>query len=137
MDARSVYDYLQKDATSTSTDNRMAIEGALLRETCRKPRSHVRWIEWLQNIANVLTKQNAEKDTLWQFLRDGLMSLQQTEQNRKLKEKKWSQVKRGDTTQKDAQKAECRKTVVAEVRKVGSGDSSGSEGHTAKKIQGV
>ena len=142
-DARSVFDYLQKDATSTSTDKRMAIEGALLRETCRKPRSHVRWIDGLQNIANVLTKHNAEKDTLRQFLRDGMMSLQQTEQNKQLKEKqrearqKRSQVKREDTTQKDAQREARRKSVVAEVQKAGDDDSSSDEAHTAKKIQGV
>ena len=142
-DARSVYDYLQKDATSTSTDKRMAIEGALLRETCRKPRSHVKWIDGLQNIANVLTKHNAEKDTLRQFLRDGMMSLQQTEENRKLKEKqrearqKRSQVKRDDTSLKDAQKAERRKTVVAEVQKANDDGDSSNDDHTAKKIQGV
>ena len=61
-DARSVYDYLQKDATSTSTDKRMAIEGALLRETVRQPNALVRWIDGVQNIANVLTKANAEKE---------------------------------------------------------------------------
>ncbi|CAJ1341757.1 unnamed protein product [Effrenium voratum] len=38
-DAKSVYDYLQREATSTSTDKRMAIEGALLRETEHVPDS--------------------------------------------------------------------------------------------------
>ena len=42
-DARSVYDYLERDATSTSSDKRMAIEGALLRETVRQPGASVRW----------------------------------------------------------------------------------------------
>ena len=35
-DSQSVYDYLHKDSTSTSSDKRMAIEGALLRETVRR-----------------------------------------------------------------------------------------------------
>lgn len=127
-DARSVFDYLQRDATSTSTDRRMAIEGALLRETCRKPGSHVRWIDGLQNIANVLTKHNAEKETLREFLRDGMMSLQQTEQNRLLKEKqraarqKRSQVKRDDTTLKDQLKMERRKKIASEVQKTDPSD---------------
>ena len=61
-DARSVYDYLQRDAMSTSSDKRMVIEGALLRETVRRDGAYVKWIDGQQNIANVLTKANAEKD---------------------------------------------------------------------------
>ncbi|CAE7715141.1 RE1 [Symbiodinium necroappetens] len=87
-DARSVFDYLQKDSTSTSSDKRMAIEGALLRETVRKPRAHVRWIDGMQNIADVLTKAQADKSILRQFMRDGLLCLTQTEENFQLKEKK-------------------------------------------------
>ena len=87
-DARSVYDYLAKDANSTSSDKRMAIEGALLREAVRRPHSHVRWIDGMQNIADVLTKATADKSILKQFLRDGLLSLVQTPENQKLKEKK-------------------------------------------------
>ena len=55
-DARSVFDYLQKESTSTSSDKRMAIEGALLREAVRLPGAHIRWIDGLQNFADVLTK---------------------------------------------------------------------------------
>ena len=80
-DARSVYDYLQKDATSTSTDKRMAIEDALLRETVRQPNASVRWIDGMQN------KSNAEKDGLREFLRTGITSLVLTEKNKALKEK--------------------------------------------------
>ena len=87
-DARSVFDYLQKDSTSTSSDKRMAIEGALLRETVRQPDAGVRWVDGMQNIANVLTKANAEKETLKEFLRDGVMTLVQSESNKILKERK-------------------------------------------------
>lgn len=87
-DARSVFDYLQKDSTSTSSDKRMAIEGALLRETVRQPGASVRWVDGMQNIANVLTKANAEKETLKEFLRDGVMTLVQSESNKILKERK-------------------------------------------------
>eukprot|EP00435_Cladocopium_sp_Y103_P040884 s349_g11.t1 len=139
-DAKSVYDYLQKDATSTSTDKRMAIEGALLRETCRKDGAHVRWIDGPQNIANVLTKHNAEKDTLRQFLRDGMMSLQQTEENRKLKEKqraarqKISKAKLEDTTEKDKQRQQRRQAAVADVQE--AGDSSEAERSESKENTG-
>lgn len=64
-----------------------SIEGALLRETVRKPNSHVRWIDGVQNIANVLTKSNAEKDTLREFLRSGMLWLVQTEANKQIKER--------------------------------------------------
>ena len=84
-DARSVFDYLHKEACSTSSDKRMAIEGALLRETVRKEGADVRWIDGQQNMANVLTKMNTDKSVLNQFLRDGLFSLVQTEENRKQK----------------------------------------------------
>ena len=87
-DARSVYDYLQKDSTSTSSDKRMAIEGALLRETVRQEGVEVLWVDGAQNIANVLTKHGAEKDTLRDFLRSGMMSFSQTPENMAIKEKK-------------------------------------------------
>lgn len=87
-DARSVFDYLQKDSISTSSDKRMAIEDALLRETVRQPGASVRWVDGMQNIANVLTKANAEEETLKEFLRDGVMTLVQSESNKILKERK-------------------------------------------------
>ena len=62
-------------------------EGALPRETVRRPGAHVRWIDGLRNIANVLTKHNAEKETLREFLRTGMLTLQQSEQNKQVKEK--------------------------------------------------
>ena len=87
-DARSVYDYLSRESSSTSSDKRMAIEGALLRETVRRPRAHVRWVDGQQNIADVLTKASADNAVLKQFLRDGWLSLVQTEANFQSKEKK-------------------------------------------------
>ena len=92
-DARSVFDYLHKEACSTSSDKRMAIEGALLRETVRKEGADVRWIDGQQNMANVLTKVNTDKTILNQFLRDGLFSLIQTDANRQQKLKQQIQRK--------------------------------------------
>ena len=130
-DARSVYDYLQRDANSTSSDKRMAIEGALLRETVRKPKSHVRWVDGQQNLANVLTKAGADKTILHQFLRDGLISLVQTEENRLLKEKKRlerqnrKKVVRATGTS-EAAKAARRREAVTEAQRVS--ESSADEG---------
>jgi hypothetical protein len=90
-DAQSVFDYLQKESNSTSSDKRMAIEGALLRETVRRPGAFVRWIDGEQNIADILTKARADQTTLFQYLRDGLICLTQTEANRKSKEQKRQQ----------------------------------------------
>lgn len=63
-DARSVFDYVRKEASSTSSDKRMAIEGALLRETGRKENPELRWIDGQQSMANVLTKMNTDKTAL-------------------------------------------------------------------------
>ena len=124
-DARSVFDYLAKDSTSTSSDKRMAIEGALLRETVRKDNAHVKWIDGQQNIANVLTKANAEKDTLKEFLRTGLMSLVQTEANQRLKERKREERQRRKAKQevqdsKTDEKHARREAAVREVQELGS-----------------
>ena len=126
-DARSVYDYLQKDANSTSSDKRMAIEGALLRETVRRDNAFVRWIDGQQNIADVLTKFNAAKDMLKAFLKDGMMSLVQTEANKVLKEKKRGerqkrhQFKREDEEAirlKEEQKQERKQKAVSEAQRI-------------------
>ena len=107
-DARSVYDYLAKDANSTSSDKRMAIEGALLREAVRRPHSHIRWIDGMQNIADVLTKALADKNILRQFLRDGLLSLVQTPENQRLKEKK--------RAERQGRKAALKETGIKEAQ---------------------
>ena len=120
--AKSVYDYLQRDATSTSTDKRMALEGALLRETVRQPNASVRWIDGMQNFADVLTKANASKDILKSFLRDGLLSFVQTDENKQLKEQKREERSKRDarrevqdTTQKVAAAESRRAKRAAEV----------------------
>ena len=140
-DAKSVFDYLQRDAMSTSTDKRMAIEGALLRETAKKPRASVRWIDGMQNIADVLTKSGVEKAALHEFLRTGTLSLTQTQQNRQLKErKKLERQKRNQVrseekeSKKQLQSAERRRTLAAELG--AEEDSDGSE-RTPKKNTAV
>lgn len=117
-DAKSVFDYLQRDATSTSTDKRMAIEGALLRETFRQPGHHVKWIDGEQNFANVLTKANTDKTVLREFLRTGMFTLKQSMANQKAKElkqhqrQKRNEVKRSDG---DVLKEQLRKERKAKV----------------------
>ena len=64
-DTRSVYDYPSKDSHTISNDKRMAIEGALLRETVRRKEAFVRWIDGGQNMADVLTKLRAETAVLF------------------------------------------------------------------------
>ena len=87
-DAQSVYDYLKKDSNSTSSDKRMAIEGALLRETVRRRGAHVRWIDGEQNMADILTKAGADKTVLFDYLKTGRLSLVQNQRNKETKEKK-------------------------------------------------
>ena len=71
-----------------------------LRETGRKENPDVRWIDGRQSMANVLTKMNTDKAALSQFLRDGLFSLTQTEENRKqkLKQQLQRQVQKAKKT---------------------------------------
>ena len=91
-----------------------------------------------ESLVHTSSGHNAEKDTLRAFLKDGMMSLQQTEQNKLLKEKqrqarqKRAQVKRDDTALKEQKKLERRKAVLAEVKDE-SGDSSTSS--QQRKIQ--
>ena len=61
IDAKSIYDYLSRDGTTTSTDKRVAIQGAFLKETMRRPNAYIRWIDGLQNIADILTKAATKK----------------------------------------------------------------------------
>ncbi len=76
-DAQSVYDYLTKDGTSQSKDKRMAIEGAPLRETMRQPRAYARWIDELQNVADMVSRFGADKGYFRKTMRDGRFSLVQ------------------------------------------------------------
>ena len=131
-DAKSVYDYLHKDATSTSTDKRMAIEGALLRETVRQEGAAVRWVDGMQNIADVLTKATADKTFLKQFLRDGMISLVQSPENRALKEKKRSErQKRSANSKKPEMKLKAddarRQRLADEIAAEGSSTSDQQE----------
>ena len=107
----------------------MAIEGALLRETVRQKNAFSRWIDGMQNIANVLTKSNAEKDTLREFLRSGVTSLVQSERNKQLKEKKKQErQRRSEKANKDEKKAEqslARRRAVA--KEVAENDKSSSD----------
>ena len=110
-DAKSVFDYLHKDATSTSTDKRMAIEAALLRETVCQSNADVRWLDGQLNISNVLTKANAEKETLREFLKAGKTTLKAKDKKRKQRQKR---VIAKEKPKKDAER---RQRVAVEIAK--------------------
>jgi hypothetical protein len=76
-DCKSVYDYLTKEGTSKSKDKRMAIEGALLKETLRSASTTLRWIDGSQNIADVLTKMGVDKTYLFKVQREAVWCLVQ------------------------------------------------------------
>ena len=88
VDLRNWPEVIKQRRRATSSDKRMAIEGALLRETVRQEGADVLWIDGVQNIANVLTKHGAEKETLREFLRTGIISLSHTPENAAFKERK-------------------------------------------------
>lgn len=75
----------------------------------------------MQNIANVLTKANAEKETLREFLRDSMLTLAQSESNKIRKGRKRQQRQRRNVvviaaknaTQVDADRR--RRIAAAEI----------------------
>ena len=106
----------------------MAIEGALLRETVRQPNAEVRWIDGQQNISNVLTKANAEKETLKEFLKEGRTTLVQSELNKEVKEKKRMQRQKRVIAKVQPKKdAERRQKMAAEVKKDEDSESASSQ----------
>ena len=140
-DSQSVFDYLHKDSTSTSSDKRMAIEGALLRETVRRPHAEVRWIDGEQNLADILTKPRVDKGLLMEFMRTGLLSLVQTEANKELKEKKRAQRQaRKKVVKSDEKKWKERngriQNVAAEMKQRAADDGE-SSGHEPKEKEGM
>ena len=120
-DCKSVYDYLTKEGTSMSKDKRMAIEGALLKETLRSPGTTLRWIDGSQNIADVLTKLGVDKAYLDRVLRSATWSLVQDPLAAALKQRKQAQrsVRKADqsASKEDAKRRERqrRATEMAQV----------------------
>ncbi|CAK0807109.1 unnamed protein product [Prorocentrum cordatum] len=90
-DAKSVHDYLTKEGSGLSRDKRMAIEGALLKEALRQPNTTLRWVDGLQNLADILTKEGVDLDYFRHYLRTNQITIQQDQAAVKIKEKKRSQ----------------------------------------------
>lgn len=139
-DSQSVYDYLHRDSTSTSSDKRMAIEGALLRETVRRPGAEVKWIDGEQNLADILTKPRVDRALLMDYMRTGMISLVQTEQNRQSKEKKRAQRQaRKKVVEADPKKlAEKEKRIAQVVEEMQQrSDDDESDHRSTKEKEGM
>ena len=96
----------------------------------KKPGAFVRWIDGMQNIADVLTKAGADKTLLHEFMKTGKLCLVQTDQNRALKEQKQRErqkrkVKKDESSSKQALRDVRKKHVIAEMAEKIS--SSGSD----------
>ena len=125
-DAKSVYDYLVKEGTGMSKDKRMAIEGALLRETLREENTTLRWVDGSQNIADVLTKLGVDKTYLYKVMRAAQWSLVQDPAAARAKEAKAKSrsVRREAIEQvRDAKYARQRKARAVELRESGVSSS--------------
>ena len=71
-DAKSVFDYLNKESNrGPSKDKRMAIDGALLKESLARPNKELKWIDGSQNIADILTKRGLDKSYARQVVKEG------------------------------------------------------------------
>ena len=87
-DAKSVFDYCTKEGTSLSSDKRMAIEGAILKETLQQSKTVLKWIDGMQHFSDVLTKENPDWEYFQQFMRTNLVHLNQDPAAVAIKEKK-------------------------------------------------
>ena len=90
----------------------------------RQPGASARWIDGLQNIADVLTKLGADKVYFWKTMKDSRFSLVQEAGCAAIKEVKRAQRaarKQTAKVNKDAEK-QARRLAVAEI--VGDGSDS-------------
>ena len=120
-DAKSVYDYLTKEGSSTSKDKRMAIEGALLKETLREEGATLRWVDTSQNVADVLTKLQVDKSYLYKVLREAQWSLVQDQAAAKAKAAKAAKRqdnRRGKGEKKGKKVAAQQQKRAAEMRQL-------------------
>ena len=88
---QSVYDYVNIEGGSHSSDKRMAIEGALLREGMPQPRTELKWVDGSQNLADILTKSGACMDYMREYLRSCLITWTQCAAAVRVKEQKRKQ----------------------------------------------
>ena len=92
-----------------------------------------------QNIANVLTKSNAEKDTLREFLRSGKTCLTQTDANKELKARK--QLERQNRRKVKNENQEHRQALSqarrAEAAREVEAYSGSDGGHSQRKEEGM
>ena len=92
---------------------RMAIDGALLKEGMRQPKTELKWIIGLQNISDILTKDGADMEYFRRFLQDNSVSWTQDPASAQIKERKRAARgrRKGGTARserrKEARKAEC------------------------------
>ena len=129
-DCKSVYDYLTKEGTSKSKDKRMAIEGALLKETLMTSYTTLRWIDGSQNIADVLTKLGVDKTYLYRVLRSAMWSLVQDASAAATKAKKSQQraVRKGHGVEARELKKQRERTSRAQQMAALEDDETGSAG---------
>ncbi len=77
IDAKSVFDVVQKGAGASKEDRRTAIELAIVSEALAQARASVRWIPHFKMFADALTKPDLSKCTgaLLHMLRSGSLKL--------------------------------------------------------------
>ena len=88
VDAKSVYDSLQKATAGSRQDRRAAIDLAIIRQSMLKRGSKVRWVPHWRMPVDVLTKADISRcnDALEDLVRRGRISLAQEEEELEKKE---------------------------------------------------
>ncbi len=78
VDAKSFFDHLNSEAIGCS-DRRNAIEIQLIRQSVSSINSKISWIEHQRMIIDGLTKRRANLEHLYEFMRDGMLAIQEEE----------------------------------------------------------
>lgn len=101
-----------------SRDKRMAIEGALLKEALRQPNTDLRWVDGMQNLSDIVTKEGVDLEYFRHYMRTNLLTIQQDEAAVKIKEKRRSQRANRKATKPDktAEHQARRERTAAGVR---------------------
>ena len=87
-----------------------------------QPRTELKWIDGLQNISDILTKDGADMEYFRKFLHDNLVSWMQDPASAQIKERKRAargRRKEAQQDQKDLEKSERRSATAERLKAAG------------------
>ena len=97
IDAKGLYDAINKDGISSSLDKRAGIEIMCIKEELARQKTQLRWVSSERMLADGMTKIHA-RQVLVDMLRSGFLSL--------VKDKQFTAAKKKDKMQRERDQAE-------------------------------